>query len=342
MHDAAELDVALRLETPLLGINNRNLRTFETRLETTLDLLGKIPADRLVVTESGILSRADVQRMRAANVNAFLANTPTQIQYFGDLSEPSPFHNGASGMKHTRQEYYVAFAQDEWHLNPKITLNYGMRYDYYVPLRERDNRIVKFNIDNGRIDPDTTPLYKSKKNNVQPRVSSTYSLSDRTVLRGGFGIFVGPGQTEDQIQPIEAERISTTLSAGAPGASYPVDPNVIRANFINNPNNRSYQPRAYANEYTLPEKVYQYTLSVQRELPGNMAATVAYVGSQGRNLFLRSIANRIIGVQSNGASAGTRTAAGVTPAVFILSMAPMVFTASPHCRLHSVGRENHG
>jgi hypothetical protein len=78
--------------------------------------------------------------------------------------------------------------------------------------------------------------------------------------------------------------------------AYPVNPDLIRANFTNNPNNRSYQPRAYANEYTLPEKVYQYTASVQQELPSNIAATVAYVGSQGRNLFLRSIANRTIGV----------------------------------------------
>ena len=121
------------------------------------------------------------------------------------------------------------------------------------------------------------------------------------MLRGGFGIFVGPGQTEDQIQPIEAERISTTLSAGAPGARIRSIRHSIRANFINNPNNRSYQPRAYANDYTLPEKVYQYTASVQQELAASLAATVAYVGSQGRNLFLRSIANRTIGVQSNGA-----------------------------------------
>lgn len=72
VHDAAELDLALALATPLLGINNRNLRTFETRLETTLDLLPRIGADRLVVTESGILAPADVARMRAAGVNAFL------------------------------------------------------------------------------------------------------------------------------------------------------------------------------------------------------------------------------------------------------------------------------
>ena len=125
------------------------------------------------------------------------------------------------------------------------------------------------------------------------------------MVRGGFGIFVGPGQTEDQIQPIEAERISTTLTSGALLA-YPIDPAAIRLNFTANPNNRSYQPRAYANEYELPERVYQYTASVQQELGGGMAATAAYVGSQGRNLFLRSIANRTIGVQSNGASAATQ------------------------------------
>jgi indole-3-glycerol phosphate synthase len=62
----------LALATPLVGINNRDLRTFDTRLETTLDLLPRIPADRLVVTESGILAREDVERMRSHGVNAFL------------------------------------------------------------------------------------------------------------------------------------------------------------------------------------------------------------------------------------------------------------------------------
>jgi indole-3-glycerol phosphate synthase len=72
VHDADELEKALELRTPLLGINNRNLKTFETRLETTLELLERVPRERLVVTESGILSNADVQRMRSAGVNAFL------------------------------------------------------------------------------------------------------------------------------------------------------------------------------------------------------------------------------------------------------------------------------
>jgi indole-3-glycerol phosphate synthase len=72
VHDAAELESALALRTPLLGINNRDLRSFETRLETTLELLGRVPADKLVVTESGILTASDVARMREAGVGAFL------------------------------------------------------------------------------------------------------------------------------------------------------------------------------------------------------------------------------------------------------------------------------
>jgi hypothetical protein len=239
------------------------------------------------------------------NVTALLANTPTSIQYFGDLSEPSSFSNGASGSKHTKQQYFVAYAQDEWRARANFTLNFGLRYDYYTPLREADNRIVKFNIDTGQIDPPTTPFLIMKKTNFQPRVSMTFSPASKTVLRGGFGIFVGPGQTEDQIQPIESERINTTLSSG-PLLAFPLDAALIRPNFINNPNNRSFQPRAYANEYTIPERIYQYTTSIQQELPGGLAATVAYIRSQGRNLFLRSIANRTIGVQSNGASAAAQ------------------------------------
>jgi indole-3-glycerol phosphate synthase len=72
VHDAAELERALRLKTPLLGINNRNLRTFETRLETTLGMLDHIPAGRMVITESGILTPQDVALMRDRNVNGFL------------------------------------------------------------------------------------------------------------------------------------------------------------------------------------------------------------------------------------------------------------------------------
>jgi indole-3-glycerol phosphate synthase len=72
VHDAQELARALRLKTPLVGINNRNLRTFDVTLDTTLGMLADVPSDRLLVTESGILGPQDVARMRAVNVHAFL------------------------------------------------------------------------------------------------------------------------------------------------------------------------------------------------------------------------------------------------------------------------------
>ena len=72
VHDSAELEAALALQTPLIGVNNRDLKTFATRLETTLELLPRLPDDRLLITESGILSAADVARMRSSGVQAFL------------------------------------------------------------------------------------------------------------------------------------------------------------------------------------------------------------------------------------------------------------------------------
>jgi len=72
VHDAAELDRALKLATPLIGVNNRNLRTFNVSLHTTIELLPHIPADRLVITESGILAQRDVAQMRRHGVHAFL------------------------------------------------------------------------------------------------------------------------------------------------------------------------------------------------------------------------------------------------------------------------------
>jgi indole-3-glycerol phosphate synthase len=72
VHDGAELDVALQLTTPLIGINNRNLRTFDVNLQTTLDLLPRIPQGRIVVTESGILQESDVALMRSHHVHTFL------------------------------------------------------------------------------------------------------------------------------------------------------------------------------------------------------------------------------------------------------------------------------
>jgi hypothetical protein len=237
-----------------------------------------------------------------SNIAGFLANTPQSVQFLGDVSAPSPFNNNATGERFVKQEYYIAYAQDEWKIRQNLTLNYGLRYEYYTPLREDRDLQILFDIRTGQLRPPTEAAFKSSRTNFGPRVALTWSPNQtgtgffgggRTVLRAGFGIYYGPGQTEDQIQPIESDRISSTFSGTSPLNVFPLNTAAASAFFIANPLNRSFQPRAYSSDYEIPEKVYQYSVSVQQELFYNMVGTFAYVGSQGRNLFLRSVANKI-------------------------------------------------
>jgi len=233
----------------------------------------------------------------------FLANRAASIQYLGDESDPSVFNNGFTGQRLAKSTYYIGYGQDEWKIRPNLTLNFGLRYEHYTPLEEANNAQVFFDTTNGVIKPSTPENNPLKGNHAfGPRIALTWSPNPngsgffgggKTVLRGGFGIYYGVGQVEDQIQPIESDRIASTISNSA------FDPNIAafvaatRVAFVANPNNRVYQPRAYASEYRIPEKIYAYTFSLQQELPYKVVATVAYVGSEGRNLFLRGLSNTL-------------------------------------------------
>lgn len=232
------------------------------------------------------------------SLSDFLANKLASFRYVGDLSDPSVFNNGATGQREGKQEYYIAYAQDEWKVASNVTLNYGIRFEHYTPMREARNLDVQFNI-NCTTTPDcffpTNHTFYQSRMNFDPRVGLTFSPDQKTSIRGGFGIFNGPGQTEDLLQPIESDLINTVVNNG----TYPIDVSAVRASFISNPLNRSFGPRAYDPNYTVPERIYTYNASVERELPGHIVVTGAYVGSQGTNLFLRSIANRIVAVRTN-------------------------------------------
>jgi hypothetical protein len=234
------------------------------------------------------------------SIAAFISNTPNQIQFYGDLSDLSPF-TGLSGNAHVAQSYYIGYAQDEWKINPHLTLSYGLRYEYYSPLHETRNKNVVFDMAAGTIYPKYTgDWFHSSTNNWGPRVGLVYSpgwSNGETVFRVGGGVFYGPGQTEDQIQPEANDRVTRTFTSGK---VYPIVPATdVYANYDINSTSLGYQPRAYAPNYKVPERITTYTASVQQQLPGQVQLMVGYVGSQGRNLFLRSITNLITNVTTN-------------------------------------------
>ena len=234
-----------------------------------------------------------------SNVSDFLANRPLQIQFLGDVSAPSPFNGGATGNRFLKQEYYIFYAQDEWKLRPNLTLSYGMRYEYYSVFREARNLAIVMDTERGVLLPPDTPSYASSKLNFGPRLGLSWAPSkfgNRTTFRVGAGYYFGPGQSEDLVQPFESDRVSTTLPTGS---IYPINPAQIIANYdINSPTLR-FQPRAYAPGYQVPEKILSYTASVQQRLPFDALLQVAFVGSQGRNLFIRTLTNLITGVSTN-------------------------------------------
>ncbi len=241
------------------------------------------------------------------NLENFLINNPSGAAINGDLSAPSPFNNGVTGNRFGKNEAFSLYAQDEWKLTPELTLSYGLRYEYYTPMREDKNRVVLYNIVTGGLDaPGSRPFYQTSKLNFGPRLGIAYApkmLAGKTVFRIGGGYYFGPGQGEDLIQPIESDRVSFTLSGAA--AKYPVDSLAAIRNFNIN-TATGIGVRAYAPGYTVPEKVLSYTFGIQQTLPGQAVLSVAYVGSQGRNLFLRSIANKVVGTTANATTgAGT-------------------------------------
>ncbi len=243
------------------------------------------------------------------SINDLLANNLASVQFNADAGLPSPWNNGATGPRHARNMYEIVYAQDEWKATPELTINYGLRWEYFGVMHERDNRNVKFNVVTGQIDPSDTPYYQSSKLNFAPRLGLAWSPSrfkSNTVFRVGAGYFFGPGQPEDTIQPLESDRISRTLSSGV---AFPLDTASVIKNYNINDPSLGFQPRAYDPGYRVPEKILSYTFSIQQRLPGDTVLQVAYVGSQGRNLFLRSVANKIIGVATNpttGAAITTR------------------------------------
>jgi Carboxypeptidase regulatory-like domain/TonB dependent receptor-like, beta-barrel len=204
-------------------------------------------------------------------VNEFIDNRPAQVAVALD----SPFF--------TPEQYYlIGFAQDTWRMNRRLTLELGVRYDFYSVVREKENRSRPFFIEENDFGANDANFYNPDKNNFAPRLSAVFQLNEKTALRAGFGHFYGPGQFEDRIQPIEnfIERRRVT-NTDVPALAYPVDPSVYR-NLLS--------IRGYTHDRP-DEYNVQYGASVERELPTGMNLTVGYTGSRGKDMFLRGVAN---------------------------------------------------
>jgi hypothetical protein len=236
-----------------------------------------------------------------ANIQGFLAATPSSVQVIGNISDKSPF-TGKSGFLHMRQTFYIGYAQDEWKIRPNFTMSYGLRYEYYSPLHEENDKVLWFDVPTGTLIPNyTKDWYTMKTTNFGPRLGFSWSperLSNKTVFRIGGGYYYGPGLAEGQTQPAQNDRISRTITSG-PLLTFPTDTQGILSGYNINDPNLGFQPRAFLPDYRIPEKILQYSASIEQQLPGNAVLTVAYVGSQGRNLFLRGITNRITGFVMN-------------------------------------------
>ena len=207
------------------------------------------------------------------SINDFIDNRPAAVAVNADSPVFQP-----------QQFYAIGFVQDSWRTTDRLTLELGLRYDYYSVVTEAEGRAKPFFVEENNFGTDPDNPYDADKNNFSPRLSAVYQLTDKTALRAGFGMFYGPGQFEDRIQPmenfIERRRVQT---ADVPnnGLAYPIDPAQLR-NLLSI---RGYTHH-YPNEYNM-----QYGVSVERELPGEINLTVGYTGSQGRDMFLRGVGN---------------------------------------------------
>jgi hypothetical protein len=239
-----------------------------------------------------------------ANIQAFLADAPSQVAFNGDTTALSPF-TGKSGFSLMHQTFYIGYVQDELKIRPNLTMNYGLRYEYYSPLHESNDKVLWFDVPTGTLIPNyAKDWYTMKTTNFGPRLGLSWSpeaFHNETVLRIGSGYYYGPGLTEGQTQPGLNDRINRTITSGAL-LTYPVTPDTFLSNYNINDPNLQFQPRAYLPDYAVPEKILQYSASIEQRLPLNTILTVGYVGSQGRNLFLRGITNRITGVVMNPAT----------------------------------------
>ena len=198
------------------------------------------------------------------SITDFIDNRPAAVQVALDSPVFTP-----------QQIHPIGFMQDSWRATDRLTLDLGLRYDFYSVVKEKDGLAKPFFVEDNAFSDDPDNFYNPDKNNFSPRLSATYAIDPKTALRAGFGIFYGPGQFEDRIQPIEnyiERRRVQAADIPSNGLAYPV-------------RSRDLPQSALLRGYThdRPDEYnMQYGVSVSRELPGAVNLTVGYTGEPGQ------------------------------------------------------------
>lgn len=243
-------------------------------------------------------------------LNDFLANH-AGVEHDGDLGSLT----GNAGERKTAQEYYIAFLQHKWQATTNLLLTYGLRYEYYTPLREEQQSVVNIDPLTGLPLPAGADLYKSRKNNFLPRVSIAWAPkwggkretleSAPLVFSGSFGVHVGPDVFDNILRPVTNNQLHLSGS----NLAFPVDLSAMLA--TSNPQDAQLKPVVLSRDYSSPSRVYKWDFTAKHELvrrdPLDSTKdaleeaffTLSYVGNRSRNLLLRNFANRIISVETN-------------------------------------------
>ena len=193
---------------------------------------------------------------------------------------------GGNDVLGTRKWYYYAYVQDDLKLRPNLTLNLGLRYEYYGVNREANDRYRVFDMyECHGFCPHGTPWYFPDRNNFDPRVGIAWApkaLKGKTVIRTGAGIYHGPGQIDDQNAALDNMSDSFSLTTlEAPGLSYPVAPFLALAKAV------GITPRSLQRDR---RDLYsaQWGLSIQQELPAAFMTQIGYVGSSASKVTTRN------------------------------------------------------
>jgi hypothetical protein len=235
----------------------------------------------------------DIRRIRLNNSGN--AITDSSIDYasltdFINNSADSASVLAGEGIRGNRRTFFMGYAQDEYKVTPNLTLNIGLRYEFYTVAREILNRAAVVDIQGcGGFCPPGTPFYSPNPNDWGPRFGLAWApaaLGGKTVIRSGYGIYYGANQNDDFSDPLESAvpRYGFT-SADYANLSYPLN------QFIT-PQNALFTPKAIARNRK--DLSYQnFNFLIQQQLPGQFRLQTGYQGGLGRHLFDRYTVNLI-------------------------------------------------